>query len=208
MKRPWGRGRFGVLRVYEDTAVLTPENSTACYCGSDLSGNVKTRRRVRANPAAASITGIDRRQLPTRRLAELATREAAAELTAYLGLLEEQGIGRLETRFRTADGEPLIIEMSSVQVAENRFVHMFDDVTALVQAQRDAAWGEVARRLAHEIRNPLTPIQLSAERMRRRFLDTMNTQDAQVMERATRTIIQQVKAIQMPWSPQSRYWPR
>ena len=44
---------------------------------------------------------------------------------------------------------------------------MFDDITALLQAQRDAAWGEVARRLAHEIKNPLTPIQLSAERMRR-----------------------------------------
>jgi nitrogen fixation/metabolism regulation signal transduction histidine kinase len=75
------------------------------------------------------------------------------------------------------------------------YVVVFDDVTALVQAQRDAAWGEVARRLAHEIRNPLTPIQLSAERMRRRFLGTLETQDAQVMERATRTIIQQVEAM-------------
>jgi nitrogen fixation/metabolism regulation signal transduction histidine kinase len=75
------------------------------------------------------------------------------------------------------------------------YVVVFDDVTALVQAQRDAAWGEVARRLAHEIRNPLTPIQLSAERMRRRFLDRMDESDAQVMERATRTIIQQVEAM-------------
>jgi signal transduction histidine kinase len=50
------------------------------------------------------------------------------------------------------------------------YVIVFDDITALMQAQRDAAWGEVARRLAHEIKNPLTPIQLSAERMRRRFL--------------------------------------
>ena len=49
-------------------------------------------------------------------------------------------------------------------------VIVFDDITELLQAQRDAAWGEVARRLAHEIKNPLTPIQLSAERMRRQFL--------------------------------------
>ena len=49
-------------------------------------------------------------------------------------------------------------------------VLVFDDITALLQAQRDAAWGEVARRLAHEIKNPLTPIQLSAERMRRKLL--------------------------------------
>ena len=50
------------------------------------------------------------------------------------------------------------------------YVIVFDDITALLQAQRDAAWGEVARRLAHEIKNPLTPIQLSAERMRRKYL--------------------------------------
>ena len=54
------------------------------------------------------------------------------------------------------------------------FVIVFDDITALLQAQRDAAWGEVARRLAHEIKNPLTPIQLSAERLRRRLLAGMN----------------------------------
>ena len=53
-------------------------------------------------------------------------------------------------------------------------VLVFDDITTLLQAQRDAAWGEVARRLAHEIKNPLTPIQLSAERMQRKFLGSMN----------------------------------
>ena len=52
----------------------------------------------------------------------------------------------------------------------NGYAIVFDDVTALLQAQRDAAWGEVARRLAHEIKNPLTPIQLSAERLRRKYL--------------------------------------
>ncbi len=72
---------------------------------------------------------------------------------------------------------------------------MFDDITALLQAQRDAAWGEVARRLAHEIKNPLTPIQLSAERMRRKLLGSMNAQDAQILERATHTIVQQVDAM-------------
>jgi nitrogen fixation/metabolism regulation signal transduction histidine kinase len=75
------------------------------------------------------------------------------------------------------------------------FVVVFDDITALLQAQRDAAWGEVARRLAHEIKNPLTPIQLSAERIRRRFLEQMSDEDAQVLERATRTIVQQVEAM-------------
>jgi nitrogen fixation/metabolism regulation signal transduction histidine kinase len=75
------------------------------------------------------------------------------------------------------------------------FVVVFDDITALLQAQRDAAWGEVARRLAHEIKNPLTPIQLSAERLRRKYLHTMSHDEAQILDRATHTIVQQVEAM-------------
>ncbi|HNP37796.1 MAG TPA: ATP-binding protein [Woeseiaceae bacterium] len=75
------------------------------------------------------------------------------------------------------------------------FVVVFDDITALLQAQRDAAWGEVARRLAHEIKNPLTPIQLSAERLRRKYLHTMSDDEAQILDRATHTIVQQVEAM-------------
>jgi PAS domain S-box-containing protein len=75
------------------------------------------------------------------------------------------------------------------------FVIVFDDITALLQAQRDAAWGEVARRLAHEIKNPLTPIQLSAERIRRKLLGSMNEGEAQMLDRATHTIVQQVEAM-------------
>ena len=75
------------------------------------------------------------------------------------------------------------------------YVIVFDDITALLQAQRDAAWGEVARRLAHEIKNPLTPIQLSAERMRRKYLDSMSEDEGQILDRATHTIVQQVEAM-------------
>ncbi|MEC9375619.1 MAG: ATP-binding protein [Pseudomonadota bacterium] len=74
-------------------------------------------------------------------------------------------------------------------------VIVFDDVTELLQAQRDAAWGEVARRLAHEIKNPLTPIQLSAERIRHKYLDTIEDENAQLLDRATSTIVQQVEAM-------------
>ncbi|MDP1709092.1 MAG: ATP-binding protein [Gammaproteobacteria bacterium] len=72
---------------------------------------------------------------------------------------------------------------------------VFDDMTMLVQAQRDAAWGEVARRLAHEFRNPLTPIQLSAERLRHKYLKTMDAKDAEVLDRLTHTIVQQVEVM-------------
>jgi nitrogen fixation/metabolism regulation signal transduction histidine kinase len=74
------------------------------------------------------------------------------------------------------------------------YILVFDDITALMQAQKEAAWGEVARRLAHEIKNPLTPIQLSAERVRRRFLDD-GKNDLDLLDRATHTIIQQVDAM-------------
>jgi len=74
-------------------------------------------------------------------------------------------------------------------------VIVFDDITTLIQAQRDAAWGEVARRLAHEIKNPLTPIQLSAERLRHKYLGTMPGADAEVLDRATHTIVQQVETM-------------
>ncbi len=79
----------------------------------------------------------------------------------------------------------------------NRGLHaiVFDDMTEFLRAQRDAAWGEVARRLAHEIKNPLTPIQLSAERLARRLGNTLEGADRELLERATRTIVQQVEAM-------------
>ncbi len=72
---------------------------------------------------------------------------------------------------------------------------VFDDITELIRAQRDSAWGEVARRLAHEIKNPLTPIQLSAERLRGKILPDLNQQEASILDRATSTIVQQVESM-------------
>jgi len=77
----------------------------------------------------------------------------------------------------------------------NNYVVVFDDVTNLIQAQRDAAWGEVARRLAHEIKNPLTPIQLSAERIKNKLYDQVDTEMKETLDRSTRTIVQQVESM-------------
>ncbi len=74
-------------------------------------------------------------------------------------------------------------------------VIVFDDITALVQAQKNAAWGEVARRLAHEIKNPLTPIRLSAERLQHKYLPALEEKEHEVFARLTRTIIQQVESM-------------
>jgi len=75
------------------------------------------------------------------------------------------------------------------------YVIVFDEITALIQGQLDAAWSEMARRLAHEIKNPLTPIQLAAERIRHKYLSTMDSSDAEMLDRMTNTIIQQVETM-------------
>jgi nitrogen fixation/metabolism regulation signal transduction histidine kinase len=75
------------------------------------------------------------------------------------------------------------------------YVVVFDDVSELLQAQRDAAWAEVARRLAHEIKNPLTPIQLSAERMALKLEGRLEGAEAETLQRGTSTIVAQVQAM-------------
>lgn len=86
-------------------------------------------------------------------------------------------------------------DLSSEAGEEVGFVVVFDDITLQLQSQRDAAWGEVARRLAHEIKNPLTPIQLSAERLRKKYLDTMSVEDGEILDRSTHIIVEQVAAM-------------
>ena len=75
------------------------------------------------------------------------------------------------------------------------FVVVFDDITQLINAQRATAWAEVARRLAHEIKNPLTPIQLSAERLEMKLADRLSREDAEALRRSTGTIVNQVAAL-------------
>jgi nitrogen fixation/metabolism regulation signal transduction histidine kinase len=81
------------------------------------------------------------------------------------------------------------------QGGEAGYVVVFDDISHLLRAERQAAWGEVARRLAHEIKNPLTPIQLSAERLQHKLSNKLNEGDAQLLRRATQTIVSQVAAM-------------
>jgi nitrogen fixation/metabolism regulation signal transduction histidine kinase len=85
--------------------------------------------------------------------------------------------------------------LTALDGSTNGYVIVFDEVTALIQGQRDAAWSEMARRLAHEIKNPLTPIQLAAERLRNKYLNKMDATDAELLDRMTNTIIQQVETM-------------
>lgn len=100
-------------------------------------------------------------------------------------------------------GKPLA--QGAQDVNRSGYVVVFDDVTHVLQAQRDAAWAEVARRLAHEIKNPLTPIQLSAERLQLKLAPKLDTTDGGMLERATQTIVNQVAALKRMVDAFSQY---
>jgi len=158
-----------------------------------------------ANPAAEEILGLSlskQRGRPLKALGKINT-----QLEPFVERIGEAikvggGGGRAEIILYREDGgrQVLLCRHSPLQLDSEKstgHVLVFDDVTELVRAQRDAAWGEVARRLAHEIKNPLTPIQLAAERVRRKYLDKMDVDERDVLDRATNTIVQQVEALKM-----------
>jgi nitrogen fixation/metabolism regulation signal transduction histidine kinase len=164
-----------------------------------------------ANEAAGAILGTELAAATGRPLPELAA--GNERLGQFVGALAVRfAAGREEWREQidldgTAGRRTLMCACTPLP-GEDRdmgFVIVFDDITTLLAAQRDAAWGEVARRLAHEIKNPLTPIQLSAERLRRRLLSGMSEQDAEILERGTRTIVQQVETMQQMVNAFSEY---
>ncbi len=155
-----------------------------------------------ANQAASSIFGADVEAVIGKPLSEVGAagllfdqfqRACNAHLDAGEHEWREQLVLQTESSRRVL--MCACTTLSGEDQTPSGFVIVFDDITALLQAQRDAAWGEVARRLAHEIKNPLTPIQLSAERLRHKLLGSMNEGDASVLDRATHTIVQQVEAM-------------
>ena len=108
----------------------------------------------------------------------------------------------------TRDGHErnLSVRISAEQTSQSRdsYIITLDDITELVSAQRTSAWADVARRIAHEIKNPLTPIQLSAERIRRKFGKVI-TEDKAVFEQCTETIVRQVDDIRRMVDEFSRF---
>lgn len=82
-----------------------------------------------------------------------------------------------------------------IEAAEVNYLLVFEDITTRLSAQRATAWAEVARRLAHEIKNPLTPIQLAAERLEQKLVPKLGSADVQLVQRSTQTIVNQVSAL-------------
>lgn len=110
---------------------------------------------------------------------------------------EEAGVWQRQLT-RSEDGRNQVLLLRGTRLPKlsgGGGVVVFDDITSLLQVQRAVAWGEVARRLAHEIKNPLTPIQLSAERVQHRLINKLDEEDAKILRRSTETIVNQVEAL-------------
>jgi PAS domain S-box-containing protein len=154
-----------------------------------------------ANASAEEILGVPLRQWNGSALTEIVEEhvllrsfvEAVLAATADVNTVEWQK--QIERHTKNGDQILLIRGTRLTNVRDSNYVIVFDDITHLLQAERQAAWGEVARRLAHEIKNPLTPIQLSAERMQHKLSAKLDEADAKLLQRATQTIVSQVGAM-------------
>ena len=153
------------------------------------------------NNRASAILGADLTQYNRNSLRELCL--SHPNLNAFCEHLKEVmdngRTGEQEISLNSPQGKQLLMVRTSTLSMEDHiasgWVVVFDDVTNLVTAERDAAWGEVARRLAHEIKNPLTPIGLSAERIRRKYLNKLPESEREALDRSTRTIAEQVQTL-------------
>jgi len=164
------------------------------------------------NPAAAQILGADLRAGERKPLAWLAENYPAlqplieaVEQAAAAGQDEWQVQIELSVNNHRRTLMLRGTSLPSWREKRGAYVVVFDDITTLIQAQREAAWGEVARRMAHEIKNPLTPIQLSAERIRHKYLRQVPEEERDALERATRTIIEQVDSLKTMVNDFSEY---
>lgn len=159
----------------------------------DQAGRLRT-----INSAAVDMLGVDREKVIGVSLEAASTSTgayAALAIAVAPHLDADASVWQEELHLNGARGRrTFVCRGSRLGEVGTGHVLVFDDISPIIRAQRDAAWSEVARRLAHEIKNPLTPIQLSAERIRHRYVDKLGS-DGDLMDRATRTIVQQVESM-------------
>lgn len=162
---------------------------TAGVVGVDADGNITL-----VNRSAETLLGVKEHALSGKPLVK-----AIPEFAPLMKRAQKQGrrLAADQVTLRRAGAEHnfavRVTSEGSDQHAQGHVV-TFDDITELVSAQRSTAWADVARRIAHEIKNPLTPIQLSAERIRRKYGDSI-TKDRDIFDQCTDTIIRQVSDI-------------
>ena len=183
-------------RLETEAAQAYLESVLANLSAGVLAFDVRFRLRA-ANRGAAAILGDDLAGFEQTRLQDWPRHETLAG--AILGGFARRGDEWQEQlEIARPDGMPqaLLVRGTALPGAGGGgYVVVFDDITRLIAAQRSAAWGEVAQRLAHEIKNPLTPIQLSAERLQLKLADQLTGASRELLDRATQTIVNQVEAM-------------
>lgn len=193
------RTRHGAQEVEGQRAYLKAvlERLTTGVLGLDRDGILRT-----ANHAAETILQVPWDRYIGRHL-DSARQEHPALASLIDPILKHVAEGLREWREEVVveqGGERRVLTVRGAELASAPgdaagVVAVFDDLTLLNRAQREAAWAEVARRLAHEVKNPLTPIQLAAERLRRRFIGRLPPEETELLDRATHTIVSQVEAL-------------
>ncbi len=159
-----------------------------------------------ANRAAEEILNVRFSELLERPLNPAADRPELNSLCEYLMPLLESGDPAWEQEFSLFVGDEYKTLICRGAIMPNGgYVVVFNDITEVVQAHRETAWEEVARRMAHEIKNPLTPIQLAAERLRNKLAGKLQTEDAGFLKRCTHTIVEQVESMKRMVNEFSRY---
>ncbi len=165
---------------------------------------VDEQRKLRSSNASASqILGVNVHEKNGSDLKQLGTdhpllRPLLEAISESLDSDQNQNVvWQRQVKRLSKNGEQVLLVRGTRLNTESDkgYVVVFDDISYLLQAERQAAWGEVARRLAHEIKNPLTPIQLSAERLQHKLSEKLDEKDAQFLQRATQTIVSQVGAM-------------
>ena len=197
------RARVEAARSYLETILAHLSSGVLAF-------NAQAQLRT-YNMAARNILGLALDDVVDQPLARLAEANPALEdfTSAILAhfYAEEKGEWQEQMEIATVQGKQILLVRGTrlLDSPESGYVVVFDDITTMVQAQRDAAWGEVARRLAHEIKNPLTPIQLSAERLEHKLTPKLAGADASMLKRATDTIVSQVTAMKAMVNEFSEY---
>ena len=173
------------------------KNVTAGVISFDMSGHITT-----VNRSAEMILGLNMNDMIGRHHNEVFMQESYSELQDIISsiLVSSNEILKRYVKLEFDDRTlSLAISATALKNDEENFIGLvvvFDDMTQLERAQRAAAWREVAKRIAHEIKNPLTPIKLSAQRLRKRYLSQFTT-DGSIFDECTNTIINQVNDLKL-----------
>jgi two-component system, NtrC family, nitrogen regulation sensor histidine kinase NtrY len=172
-------------------------NVGAGVISADLDGRLLT-----VNKSAEKMLGIVSKEIIGKSYREVMNPEQVRVINEYLSdkSLRRKGYMQNQIRIVTADNKSLtlLVSLNMLRDEQGRYsglVAVFDDFSEIEKAQREAAWRQVARRIAHEVKNPLTPIQLSAQRIKKRIVNKLDVDDAQMLNECTDMIVKEAEVL-------------